>query len=129
MTPMIGFVFQLLFFLVASHFEEQARVSGEERSMRNLPEAAAAMPMTMRPRQNWWSTSAATVSFYVGGNLLGERQLADQLRRTQTDNPGNQSVVIRGDERRTGNSWLASRNMLCQAQTSVTVWPWCRKMN
>jgi biopolymer transport protein ExbD len=52
MTPMIDCVFQLLlFFLVASHFEEQARMTGEGELDANLPEAAAAMPMVMRPRE------------------------------------------------------------------------------
>lgn len=98
MTPMIDCVFQLLlFFLVASHFEEQARVSGEGQLDANLPEAAAAMPMTMRPRELVVNING-NGEFYVGGNQLNEQQLADQLRRTQVNNPGNQSVVIRGDE-------------------------------
>ena len=98
MTPMIDCVFQLLlFFLVASHFEEQARVSGEGQLDANLPEAAAAMPMTMRPRELIVNINGDG-QFYVGGNVLSEQQLATQLQRAQVDNPGNQTVVIRGDE-------------------------------
>ncbi|MHC4876880.1 MAG: ExbD/TolR family protein [Planctomycetota bacterium] len=98
MTPMIDCVFQLLlFFLVASHFEEQARVSGEGQLDANLPEAAAAMPMTMRPRELIVNINGDG-QFYVGGNALTEQQLATQLQRAQVDNPGNQTVVIRGDE-------------------------------
>lgn len=98
MTPMIDCVFQLLlFFLVASHFEEQSRVSGEGQLDANLPEAAAAMPMTMRPRELIVNINGDG-EFYVGGNLLSEQQLATQLQQAQVDNPGSQSVVIRGDE-------------------------------
>jgi len=36
--------------------------------------------------------------FFVSGELQSEPQLGFLLRRSQNDNPGNQSVVIRGDE-------------------------------
>ena len=98
MTPMIDCVFQLLlFFLVASHFDEEARVSGEGSLDANLPEAAAAMPLVMRPREMIVNINARG-EFYVGGERHSEPQLADRLRRSTVDNPGNQTVVIRGDE-------------------------------
>jgi len=98
MTPMIDCVFQLLlFFLVASHFDEEARVTGEGSLDANLPEAAAAMPMTMRPREMTININARG-EFYVGGDRHAEPQLAERLRRSVVDNPGNQTVVIRGDE-------------------------------
>lgn len=98
MTPMIDCVFQLLlFFLVASHFEEQARMTGEGELDANLPEAAAAMPMVMRPQEMIVNITGQG-QFYVGGELLNESALSQRLRRAQTDNPGNQPVVIRGDE-------------------------------
>ena len=77
MTPMIDCVFQLLlFFLVASHFEEEAKVSGEGSLEANLPEAAAAMPMVMRPRELIININARG-EFYIGGNF-GTNPLAMQ---------------------------------------------------
>lgn len=98
MTPMIDCVFQLLlFFLVASHFEEQARVSGEGQLDANLPEAAAAMPMTARPRELIVNISR-NGEYFVAGDRLNEQQLVARLRQSQANNPGNQAVIIRGDE-------------------------------
>ena len=98
MTPMIDCVFQLLlFFLVASHFEEQARMTGEGELDANLPEAAAAMPMVVRPRELIINIDGQG-QFFVSGEQQSEPQLGTLLRRSQVDNPGNQSVVIRGDE-------------------------------
>ena len=98
MTPMIDCVFQLLlFFLVASHFEEQARMTGEGELDGNLPEAASAMPMVMQPRELIVNISGQG-QFFVGGDAHSEAQLSSRLRQAQTNNPGNQSVVIRGDE-------------------------------
>jgi len=98
MTPMIDCVFQLLlFFLVASHFEEQARMTGEGELDANLPEAAAAMPMVMRPRELIVNIDSLG-QFFVSGEVQSEPQLGNLLRRSQVDNPGNQAVVIRGDE-------------------------------
>jgi biopolymer transport protein ExbD len=52
MTPMIDCVFQLLlFFMVASRFEEEFKASGEGSLDATLPDAVAAMPMVMRPRE------------------------------------------------------------------------------
>ena len=99
MTPMIDCVFQLLlFFLVASHFEEQARVSGEGELDANLPEAASAMPMTMKPREMIVNVNAIG-EFYVDGSRHSEADLSARFRRAAINNPDNQSVVIRGDER------------------------------
>ena len=98
MTPMIDCVFQLLlFFLVSSHFEEQARMTGEGELNATLPEAATAMPMTMRPQEMIVNITAIG-EFYVGGEVYSEQQLATRLERSRVDNPNNQSVVIRGDE-------------------------------
>ena len=98
MTPLIDCVFQLLlFFLVASHFEEQARMTNEGELEAALPEAAAAMPMTMKPQELIVNINAAG-QFYIGGNLETEPALAQRLQQAQLNNPGNQSIVIRGDE-------------------------------
>ena len=116
MTPMIDCVFQLLrFFLVSSHFEEQARMTGEGELDANLPEAAAAMPMTMKPQEMIINISSIG-EFFVGGEAYTEPQLVARLERANVDNPANQSVVIRGDE---GADWkyVARVMSLCnQAQ-------------
>ncbi|MFM9966669.1 MAG: ExbD/TolR family protein [Planctomycetaceae bacterium] len=98
MTPMIDCVFQLLlFFMVSSHFDDEERTSGEGALDANLPEAAAAMPMVMRPKEMIININPRG-EFYVGGDKLSEADLAERLRRSVVDNPGNQTVVIRGDE-------------------------------
>ena len=102
MTPMIDCVFQLLlFFLVASNFQEQARISGEGELGANLPAVASAMPMTMRPREMIVNIDTDG-RFFLDGEAFTEQQLARRFRRAQADNPGNQSVVIRGSE---GAEW------------------------
>lgn len=102
MTPMIDCVFQLLlFFLVASNFQEQARISGEGELGANLPSVAAAMPMVMRPREMIVNVDTKG-DIYLDGERFTEEQLAQRFSRAQTDNPGNQSVVIRGNE---GADW------------------------
>ena len=96
---MIDCVFQLLlFFLVASHFEEQARMAGEGELIANLPSVAAAMPMVMKPREMIVNVDS-TGQFFLDGQRHTEPQLANRFRRAETNNPGNQSVVIRGNER------------------------------
>ena len=96
---MIECVFQfLLFFMVSSHFDEEDRTSSEGALDANLPEAAAAMPMVMRPREMIININVRG-EFYVGSEQLSEPQLAERLRRGVIDNPGNQTVVIRGDEK------------------------------
>ncbi|HIK94307.1 MAG TPA: biopolymer transporter ExbD [Planctomycetes bacterium] len=102
MTPMIDCVFQLLlFFLVASNFQEQARISGEGELGASLPSVASAMPMVMKPREMIVNVDT-TGEFYLDGELHTEEALARRFQRAQTDNPGNNSVVIRGNE---GADW------------------------
>ena len=102
MTPMIYCVFQLLlFFLVASNFQEQARISGEGELGANLPSVSAAMPMVMRPREMIVNVDSEG-DIYLDGERFSEEQVAQRFRRAQADNPGNQSVVIRGNE---GADW------------------------
>lgn len=99
MTPMIDCVFQLLlFFMVASRFEEESKDAGEGTLDAHLPDAVAAMPMVMRPREMVVNIDA-TGKYYVGGELYNEAQLAERLQRAGVNNPGTQPVVIRGDER------------------------------
>ena len=116
MTPMIDCVFQLLlFFMIASNFEEEAKTSGEGSLDANLPSAAAAMPLVMRPKEMMININAQG-EFYVGGALHTEPQLAERLTRSNVDNPGSQTVIIRGDER-VGWKYIARVMSLCnQAQ-------------
>ena len=98
MTPMIDCVFQLLlFFLVASQFEEQARSAGEGELGANLPAVSEAMPMVMKPREMIVNV-ANDGKFFVDGERLTEDQLAERFNRAQNNNPGTQSVIIRGTE-------------------------------
>ncbi len=99
MTPMIDCVFQLLlFFMVASRFDEESKVSGEGSLDAHLPDAVAAMPMVMRPKEMIVNVNARG-EFYVGGEMHSEAQLGERLQRAEINNPGNQPIVIRGDER------------------------------
>jgi len=96
---MIDCVFQLLlFFLVASRFDDEARMTGEGSLESHLPEAAAAMPMVMRPKEMTVNVNAKG-EYFVGGELHSEQQLADRLERGQINNPGTQTVIIRGDQK------------------------------
>lgn len=117
MTPMIDCVFQLLlFFLVASNFQEQARISGEGELGANLPAVASALPMTMRPREMIVNVDADG-RFFLDGEVYTEQQLTQRFTRAQTDNPGNQSVVIRGNE---GADWkYVARVMSLCNQTEI----------
>ena len=68
-------------------------VTAKGMSVRN-----AAMPMVMRPREMVVNINVDG-QYYVAGELHNEVQLAERLQRAATNNPGNQPVVIRGDER------------------------------
>ena len=99
MTPMIDCVFQLLlFFMVASRFDDESKVSGEGSLDAHLPDAVAAMPMVMRPKEMIVNVNSKG-EFYVGGEMHSEAQLGARLQRAEINNPGNQPIVIRGDER------------------------------
>ncbi len=75
MTPMIDCVFQLLlFFMVASRFDEESKVSGEGSLDAHLPDAVAAMPMVMRPKEMIVNVNSRG-EFYVGGEIHSEAQL------------------------------------------------------
>ena len=53
--------------------------------------------MVMKPREMIVNLDADG-KMYLDGQLHSEQQLAARFQRAQTDNPGNTSVVIRGDE-------------------------------
>lgn len=94
MTPLIDVVFLLLiFFLVAS------RLSQEDRELDiPLPSAANAMPMTAEPQELVVNIDDQGAIF-VNSQFLQENQFEELLRRTITDNPLGQSVIIRADRR------------------------------
>ncbi|MBM79441.1 MAG: biopolymer transporter ExbD [Planctomycetaceae bacterium] len=98
MTPMIDCVFQLLlFFLVASHFEEEAQSMEQSVLDSVLPEAAAAMPLVAQPQEITISIDM-NGRFFLGRQQRSEIELSDFLERSQNNNPG-RMVIIRGDER------------------------------
>lgn len=94
MTPLIDVVFLLLiFFLVAS------RLSQEDRELDiPLPSAANAMPMTAEPQELVVNIDDKGAIF-VNSQFMQESQFEELLRRTVTDNPLGQSVIIRADRR------------------------------
>ncbi len=99
MTPMIDCVFQLLlFFLIASRFEEEARSGVEGELPAQLPAAAEAMPLVVKPREVIVNVNEAG-QLVVLGRAMTEAALADLLRQAEVNNPGRQTVLIRGDER------------------------------
>ena len=116
MTPMIDCVFQLLlFFMVASRFDEESKVSGEGSLDAHLPDAVAAMPMVMRPKEMIVNVNSRG-EFYVGGEIHSEAQLGERLQRAEINNPGNQPVVIRGDERSAWKSIARVMSLCNQAK-------------
>lgn len=99
MTPMIDCVFQLLlFFLIASRFEEEARTGVEGELAAQLPAAAEAMPLTAKPREMIVNVTR-TGPFVVSGQAYEEPALASLLLQASANNPDRQTVLIRGDER------------------------------
>ncbi len=109
LTPLIDVVFLLLiFFLVATKFEE------EERSIDVvLPQASEAMPATAKPKELFINIDDKG-RFYVASDQVTAEQLFAVLRQASANNPGRQTVIIRGD----GRSSL---------QAAVTVMDLCNK--
>lgn len=94
LTPMIDVVFLLLlFFIMATRFE------AEEREMSVvLPQASEAKPQTLKPKEIFINVSAEG-EYLVDRERRSPKQLLAFLQQASTNNPGRQSVVIRGDER------------------------------
>jgi biopolymer transport protein ExbD len=92
MMPLIDVVFLLLiFFLIASRFEQ------EERELRVvLPEVAEAQPLAMT--QELVVNITPEGQYVVAKQPYSEEQLAALLETTRRNNP-HQSVLIRGDGR------------------------------
>ncbi len=93
LTPLIDVVFLLLiFFLVTSEFEEE-----ERRLNIVLPSATSASPMTGKTKDFVIDVDANGETF-VRGKPLSLDAIEDLLKQAVTDNPTNQSVVIRADK-------------------------------
>ena len=99
LTPLIDVVFLLLiFFLIATRFEE------EERDMDiNLPRASEAQP-TIAPQKELFVNVTKEGQFVVDGRELSLENLQERLTDAYRTNPGQQRVIIRADrESRTAN--------------------------
>ncbi len=93
MTPIIDIVFQLLiFFLVATRFAQ------EDRELEvTLPSASEAQPLIAEPRELFVNVDRQG-RFFVDGRTIGAVELERALTQAVTNNPANQSVVIRADK-------------------------------
>jgi len=110
MTPIIDIVFNLLiFFLVASKFEENERALEVV-----LPQASEAMPLTEKPAELFVNISA-TGQIVIEKEPLTEAQLVARLKQAAANNPGRQTVIIRCDERCPFKSPAAAMNACNQA--------------
>ncbi len=90
----VDVIFNLLIFFMA-----MVQFGQEERQLDALlPEAASAAPMTMPPKELVVNVDREG-RYFVHQQLVDESGLAAQLRRAGADNPGLQSVLIRGDGR------------------------------
>jgi len=90
----VDIIFNLLIFFMA-----MVQFGQEERQLDAvLPEAASAAPMTMPPKELVVNVDRDG-RYSVHQQALDEAGLAAQLRRAGADNPGLQSVLIRGDGR------------------------------
>ena len=93
LTPLIDVVFLLLiFFLVATKFEE------EEREMKiNLPQASEAKPLSAKPRELFINIDEKG-NFVVDTRVLNAEGLNRVLKQATRDNPQGRPVIIRADK-------------------------------
>ena len=94
LTPLIDVVFLLLiFFLVATRFAQEDREIDVP-----LPDASEAMPLTIAPKELFINIDQDG-RFLVNGQTLEVDELEEVLVRAVTNNPVNQSVIIRSHKR------------------------------
>jgi biopolymer transport protein ExbD len=94
LTPMIDVVFQLLiFFLVATRFEEN-----EREFELVLPQAEESMARISKPKELFVNVDQAG-NVIVNGRQVSHAVLLTQLRQARVNNPGRQTVIVRGDKR------------------------------
>jgi biopolymer transport protein ExbD len=93
LTPMIDVVFLLMiFFLVASKLDEA------DRSIEVvLPQAAAAKPLTSRPRE-FVINIDRDGNYFAGARPVALDELGLLLRQAVADEPERQTVIVRADE-------------------------------
>lgn len=94
LTPMIDMVFNLLiFFMVITNFAR------EERDLPvQLPAGSEAMPLTAKPTEIFVSVDKDG-RYFVRSQLLTEPELGKLLVDSAVNNPTQQAVRIRADER------------------------------
>jgi biopolymer transport protein ExbD len=93
LTPMIDVVFLLMiFFLVSSKLEEDDRAIDVV-----LPQAAAAKPLTSRPRE-FIINIDRDGGLDAGSRPVSRAELDRLLRQAVADNPARQKVTVRADE-------------------------------
>jgi biopolymer transport protein ExbD len=111
LTPLIDVVFLLLiFFLVASKFEEQERELNVV-----LPQASEARPLVSKPREMFVNVDQQG-AYYVEGRKLTQEELLAAHQRAWTNNPGRQTVIIRADKRCDWEYVVAVMNFCNQAK-------------
>ena len=94
MTPLIDVVFLLLiFFLVATRFAEEDRELDVV-----LPSASEAKPLTVQPKELFINIDHLG-HYFVDGKVLASDEIEHVLKQAVTNNPMNQSVIIRADKR------------------------------
>jgi len=94
LTPLIDIVFLLLiFFLVATRFAEEDREMDVE-----LPAASEARPLIVQPKEIFINIDEQG-RIFSGGDRYDLVKLEEMLRRAKTNNPVNQSVILRADKR------------------------------
>jgi biopolymer transport protein ExbD len=93
LTPMIDVVFLLMiFFLVASKLDEADRSIDVV-----LPQAAAAKPLTTKPRE-FVINIDRDGNYFAGVRPVRLEDLRQLLRQATADNPQRQTVIVRADE-------------------------------
>ncbi|MFM8291944.1 MAG: ExbD/TolR family protein [Planctomycetia bacterium] len=93
LTPMIDVVFLLMiFFLVASKLDEADRSIDVV-----LPQAAAAKPLTTKPRE-FVINIDRDGNYFAGARPVRLEDLRQLLRQATADNPQRQTVIVRADE-------------------------------
>ncbi len=93
-TPLIDVVFLLLiFFLVATRFEQQDREMDFP-----LPDASMAQPASIKPREVFINIDN-NGRYFVGGKQVTLAELKAVLMRAVANNPLHQSAMVRADRR------------------------------
>ena len=94
LTPLIDIVFLLLiFFLVATRFSEE----NFEMDI-PLPTASESRPLIVQPKEIFVNIDQQG-KIFSGGQECDLVQLEEIFDRAKTNNPVNQSVIIRADKR------------------------------